>query len=52
MSKLAIMKEFWSFLKYHKKLWLVPVVIIIILFGLFVIFLQNSAFAPLIYTLF
>ncbi len=52
MSKIAIVKEFWDFIKVRKKFWLVPIMIILFLMGLFIIFVESSAVAPLLYTLF
>jgi hypothetical protein len=49
---LFIVQEFWSFLKEQKKFWLLPIVAILLLFGLLLIFAQTSALAPFIYTLF
>ena len=52
MSKIAILKEFWDFLKLRKRYWLVPVFIILILLSLLIVLAQNSVVAPFIYTLF
>ena len=52
MSKLAIFKEFWQFLKVRKKWWLTPVVVVLVLLGVLLVFAQGSALAPFIYTLF
>lgn len=52
MGKLAIVKEFWDFLKVRKKWWLMPIIICLVLLGLLLIFSQGSAVAPFIYTLF
>ena len=52
MSKGRVLGEFWSFLKLEKKYWLVPVVVVFLLFGLLLVFSQSSAVAPFIYTLF
>lgn len=52
MAKIAIAKEFWDFLKVRKKFWLIPIIIILLLMGLFLVFTESSAIAPLIYTLF
>ena len=52
MSKARVLGEFWDFLKHEKKYWLVPVVIVFLLFGLLLVFSQSSAVAPFIYTLF
>ena len=52
MSKLDVLREFGAFLRYQKKYWLTPIVVILLLFGLLVVFAQSSAVAPFIYTLF
>jgi hypothetical protein len=52
MGKLAILKEFWAFLKVRKKFWLLPIVLVLLLFGMLLIFAETSAIAPFIYTLF
>ncbi len=52
MSKLAIVKEFWGFLKVRKKWWLLPIVIFLALLAILVILTESSAVAPFIYTLF
>ena len=45
-------KEFVDFLKVRKKYWLIPIFIVLILFGGLIILSQGSAVAPFIYTLF
>ena len=52
MSKLSILKEFWAFLRFKKKWWLTPIIIVIVLLGFLIVFSQGSALAPFIYTLF
>jgi hypothetical protein len=52
MSKGRVLSEFLQFLKQEKKYWLVPIVIVFVLFGLLIVFSQSSAVAPFIYTLF
>ncbi len=52
MGKLAIMKEFWDFLKIRKKWWLTPIVLVLVLLGFLIVFTQSSALSPFIYTLF
>ena len=46
------LKEFWEFLKVRKKYWLLPIIIILALFGGSIILSQGSAVAPFIYTIF
>jgi hypothetical protein len=52
MSKLSILREFWAFLKVRKKFWLLPIVLVLLLFGMLLVFVEGSAVAPFIYTLF
>lgn len=52
MAKSRVLTEFFQFLKQEKKYWLMPIVIVFILFGLLIVFSQTSAVAPFIYTLF
>jgi hypothetical protein len=47
----SLFAEFWYFLKYNKKWWLLPILIILFLLGLLVL-LGGSAIAPFIYPLF
>ena len=44
--------EFWKFLKVRKKYWLLPIVIVLVLFGGLIILTQGTAVAPFIYTIF
>jgi hypothetical protein len=52
MSKLSILGEFTEFLKENKKLWLLPIIIVLVLLGALLVFAQTSALAPFIYTVF
>ena len=52
MSKLSILAEFWDFMKYRKKWWLAPIIIILVLFSALIVLTEGSALAPFIYTLF
>jgi hypothetical protein len=52
MGKLSILAQFAEFLKFNKKYWLAPVVVVLLLFGLVLVLSQGSAVAPFIYTLF
>lgn len=52
MSKFAILKEFWEFLKVRKKWWLMPIIIFLVLLGAIIVLTEGSAIAPFIYTLF
>ena len=52
MSKLSIIKEFLEFIKFQKKWWLAPIIIILVLLGALIVATEGSALAPFIYTLF
>ena len=52
MSKLAIIKEFFAFLKVRKKWWLAPIVVFLVLLGALIVAGESSALAPFIYALF
>ena len=45
-------KELWAFLRLRKKLWLAPVIIVMVMLGGLLIVAQGSVVAPFIYTLF
>ena len=49
---LSFLKEFWSFLRVRKKFWLLPVLLMMLVFGVLIVLTQGSAVAPFIYTLF
>jgi Family of unknown function (DUF5989) len=52
MAKLALLGEFWEFLKVRKKWWLAPIISMLVLLGALIFLSQGSAVAPFIYTLF
>ena len=45
-------KEFLEFLRERKKYWLLPIIIVLALFGILIVLSQGSAVAPFVYTLF
>jgi hypothetical protein len=45
-------KELWAFLRIRKKLWLLPIIVVMVLMGGLLILAQGSVLAPFIYTLF
>ena len=49
---MEFLKDLWSFLKVRKKFWLLPLIIILMLFGVILMISSGSAIAPFIYTLF
>jgi len=51
-SKMEFLKELIQFLKVRKKFWLLPIILIMVVFGGLLILAQGSVVAPFIYTLF
>lgn len=49
---MGFIAEFWDFLKVRKKFWLLPVIVMMAVFGGLVVLSQGSAVAPFIYTIF
>ena len=49
---MSMLTELWDFMKTRKKLWLMPIVLVMLLLGGLLVFVEGSAIAPLIYTLF
>jgi hypothetical protein len=46
------LREFWQFLKSRKKLWLLPVILVMVVLGGALLLAQGSVVAPFVYTLF
>jgi hypothetical protein len=44
--------ELWAFMNERKKFWLLPILVVLLLFGTLIVMTQGSAVAPFIYTLF
>jgi len=49
---MSFLKEFLEFLRERKKYWLLPIIIVLALFGGIIVLSQGSAIAPFIYTIF
>jgi hypothetical protein len=49
---MAILGELWNFLRTRKTFWLAPIMVMLVVFGGMIVFVQGSAVAPFIYTLF
>ena len=47
----GLLREFWDFLRYNKKWWLTPIILMLLPFAA-LIMLSGTAAAPFIYTLF
>ena len=48
----SLIVELWYFMRIRKKFWLLPILIMLGLFGGLIVFTQGSAVAPFIYTIF
>ena len=49
---MSFIKELWNFMLIRKKFWLLPIFIVMALFGALIVLSQGSAVAPFIYTVF
>ena len=49
---MSFLKEFWEFLRVRKKYWLLPILLVLVIFGGLIVLSQGSAVAPFIYTIF
>ena len=49
---MEFIRDLWDFLKVRKKFWLLPLIIILLIFGVLIVMTSGSAIAPFIYTLF
>lgn len=49
---MAFLKELWKFLRVRKKLWMLPLILVLLVLGGLLVLAQGSAVAPFIYTLF
>ncbi|MDC0603827.1 DUF5989 family protein [Amylibacter sp.] len=49
---MEFLKELWAFLRIRKKLWLAPIIIVMMIIGGLLVLAQGSVVAPFIYTLF
>jgi hypothetical protein len=49
---MEFLKDLWQFIKFRRKWWLAPVIMLLILIGVLLVLGGSSAIAPFIYTLF
>jgi hypothetical protein len=49
---MEFLKDLWDFLRERKKFWLLPVIVILVVFGALIVLTSGTAIAPFIYTLF
>jgi len=52
VSNTSLMRDLWAFMRERKKLWLLPVIVVLVLIGALLVFAQGSVLAPFIYTIF
>ncbi len=49
---MSLLRELWLFLRARKKMWLLPLVLVMLIVGTVLVFAQGSVLAPFIYTIF
>jgi hypothetical protein len=49
---MSVFGELWAFMRERKKLWLLPIVVVLVVVGGLLVFAQGSALAPFIYSIF
>ncbi|MEE2688020.1 MAG: DUF5989 family protein [Pseudomonadota bacterium] len=49
---MSFLKELWAFMRVRKKFWLLPILLLMTIFGGLIVLTQGSAVAPFIYTIF
>jgi len=49
---MSFVMELWAFMKVRKKFWMLPIMIMMVIFGGLIVLSQGSAVAPFIYTIF
>ena len=49
---MSCLLELWAFMRARKKYWLLPILVMMLVFGGLVVLSQGSAVAPFIYTIF
>jgi competence protein ComGC len=49
---MEFLRELFGFLKERKKFWLLPLIVVLLIFGVLIVLTSGSAIAPFIYTLF
>ena len=52
LKTMSFIKELWLFLRVRKKLWLAPIIIVMLILGGLLIMAQGSVVAPFVYTIF
>jgi hypothetical protein len=52
MGFMGLLGELWAFMRERKKLWLLPILVLLLLVAGLLVMAQGSALAPFIYTIF
>ena len=50
--EMNIFREYWEYTKKRKKFWILPIVILLMIFGFLLIISEGTVVAPFIYTIF
>jgi hypothetical protein len=49
---MSFVMELWAFMRVRKKFWMLPIMVMMVVFGGLVVLSKGSVIAPFIYTLF
>jgi len=49
---MSFLAELWEFIRTRKKFWLLPIIVLMLVFGGLIVLTKGSAVAPFIYALF
>ncbi len=52
MPTQSVLRQLWAFMRQRKKLWLLPIIVLLLLVSLLLVLVQGSALAPFIYSIF
>ena len=52
MANQSIILEFWEFIKFRKRYWLLPIILVLLFLSAVIVFTESSVLAPFIYALF
>ena len=49
---MSFLAELWAFMRERKKYWMIPILVMMVIFGGLIVLVQGTAMAPFIYTIF
>ena len=49
---MSFLSELWAFMRERKKYWMIPILVMMVIFGGLIVLVQGTAVAPFIYTIF